>query len=53
MSAIFRRLVVDDQASTAIEYSLIAGLISIAAVSAFTSIGQKVMNFLAPITSAL
>jgi Flp pilus assembly pilin Flp len=50
MLSTLRRLVADDAASTGIEYTLIVGLISTVAVGAFTILGQKVLNMLAPIT---
>ncbi len=53
MSAIVGRLLLDNQASTAIEYTLIAGLISIAAIGAMTNIGQKLVNLLGPIANAI
>jgi Flp pilus assembly pilin Flp len=49
MLSILRRLVADDVAATGIEYTLIACLISTVAVGAFSVLGQKVMNMLAPI----
>jgi pilus assembly protein Flp/PilA len=53
MLSILRRLAADDTAATAIEYTLIASLISTAAVGAFTTIGHKVANMLAPIGNLL
>lgn len=51
MLSTLRRLVADDTAATAIEYTLIASLISTFAVGAFTTLGQKVMNMLAPVSN--
>ena len=41
MTTIFSRFVKDELGATAIEYGLIASLISIAAIAAFTSVGTK------------
>ncbi len=41
MTMIFSRFVKDESGATAIEYGLIASLISIAAITAFTSVGSK------------
>jgi pilus assembly protein Flp/PilA len=41
MTTIFSRFVKDESGATAIEYGLIASLISIAAIAAFTSVGTK------------
>ena len=47
------RLIGDTSAVTAIEYSLIVFLIGTAAISAFTRVGQNVLNMLGPAASAL
>ena len=41
MTMIFSRFVKDEFGATAIEYGLIASLISIAAIAAFTTVGSK------------
>ncbi len=41
MTNFFSRFVNDDSGATAIEYGLIASLISVAAIVAFTSVGTK------------
>ncbi len=41
MTTIFSRFVKDESGATAIEYGLIASLISIAAIAAFTTVGSK------------
>jgi pilus assembly protein Flp/PilA len=41
MTNFFSRFVKDDSGATAVEYGLIASLISIAAIAAFTSVGSK------------
>jgi pilus assembly protein Flp/PilA len=42
MLSIFRRLMKNEHGATAIEYTLIAALIAVAAITAFTSVGTKV-----------
>jgi pilus assembly protein Flp/PilA len=42
MLSIFRRLMKNEHGATAIEYTLIASLIAVAAITAFTSVGHKV-----------
>jgi pilus assembly protein Flp/PilA len=44
MTNFFSRFVKDESGSTAIEYGLIASLISIAAIAAFTSVGTKLSH---------
>ena len=46
MRPFMRRLLTDDRATTAIEYTLIVGLISIAGISVFGTLGSKVLNML-------
>jgi pilus assembly protein Flp/PilA len=41
MTNFFARFVKDESGATAIEYGLIASLISIAAIAAFTAVGTK------------
>ena len=41
MTMIFSRFVKDESDATAIEYGLIASLISIAAIAALTTVGSK------------
>lgn len=41
LGTIFSRFLDDNSGATAIEYGLIASLISIAAIAAFTSVGTK------------
>ena len=53
MISVLRRLLGNQRAATVIEYSLIAGLISIAAVGSMTTVGHKVMNMLGPAANAL
>jgi pilus assembly protein Flp/PilA len=44
MLAIFRRLMKSEHGATAIEYTLIASLIAVAAIAAFTTVGHKISN---------
>lgn len=41
MLSIFRNVIKDESGATAIEYGLIAALISVAAITAFTTVGTK------------
>ncbi len=41
MLSIFRKILKDESGATAIEYGLIAALISVAAITAFTTVGTK------------
>ena len=41
MLSIFRKLLKDEQGATAIEYGLIAALISVAAITAFSTVGTN------------
>jgi len=53
MLAIFRRLMKNDQGATAIEYTLIASLIAVAAITAMGSVGTKVNGVLSNVASAM
>jgi Flp pilus assembly pilin Flp len=53
MLSALRRLCRSQRAATAIEYALIAGLISTIAVAVITNVGNKVMNMLGPAANAL
>jgi pilus assembly protein Flp/PilA len=46
MLSIFRKLLKDEQGATAIEYGLIAALISVAAITAFTTVGTKLSDMM-------
>jgi pilus assembly protein Flp/PilA len=46
MLSIFRRLAKDQRGATAIEYTLIASLIAVAAIASMRSVGNKVSNVL-------
>ncbi len=53
MLAIFRRLMNGDQGATAIEYTLIASLIAVAAITAMRTVGGKVTNVLGNVANAM
>jgi pilus assembly protein Flp/PilA len=53
MLSIFRRLMKSEQGATAIEYVLIASLISVAAIAAMTSVGDKVKSVLGNVAGAM
>jgi pilus assembly protein Flp/PilA len=53
MLSIFRKLMKNEQGATAIEYVLIASLISVAAIAAMTSVGGKVSNVLSNVANAM
>ena len=53
MLSIFRRLMKNDQGATAIEYTLIASLIAVAAIAAMRSVGGKVTNVLGNVSNAM
>lgn len=44
MLATFTRLIKDDEGATAIEYGLIAGLVSVAAIGALGAMGNSLDN---------
>ena len=53
MLSMFRRLARDDRGVTAIEYTLIACLISIAAIVAMTNVGTKVNAVMSNVANAM
>jgi pilus assembly protein Flp/PilA len=53
MLSIFRRLMKSDQGATAIEYTLIAALISVAAIVSFKSVGTKVTGLMSNVAEAV
>ena len=53
MLSIFRRVMKYDKAATAIEYTLIASLIAVAAITAMGSVGTKVNGVLSNVASAM
>ena len=53
MLSIFRRLMKNEQGATAIEYTLIASLIAVAAIVAMTSVGTKVNGVLSNVANSM
>jgi pilus assembly protein Flp/PilA len=53
MLSIFRRLMKSDKGATAIEYTLIASLIAVAAIASMRSVGSKVSNVLGNVGTAI
>ncbi len=53
MLSIFRRLIKNDKGATAIEYTLIASLIAVAAITAMSTVGGKVTNVLGNVANAM
>ena len=53
MPSILRRLVKNERGATAIEYTLIAALISVAAIVAIGDIGGKVNGVLSNVASSM
>lgn len=51
MLAIFRALMVNDRGATAIEYTLIASLIAVAAITAMGKVGGKISNVLSNVAA--
>ena len=53
MLSIFRRLMKSEQGATAIEYTLIASLIAVAAIAAMNSVGGKVQGVLSNVANSM
>jgi pilus assembly protein Flp/PilA len=53
MLSIFRKLMVNDRGATAIEYTLIASLIAVAAIASMRTVGGKVNNVLSNVSNAM
>ena len=53
MLSVFRRVMKSEQGATAIEYTLIAGLISLAAIVAMGNIGTKVSGVMSNVASVM
>lgn len=53
MLSIFRHLMKNEQGVTAIEYTLIAALISVVAIVAMGSVGTKINGVLSNVASAM
>ena len=53
MTKLFARFVKDESGATAIEYGLIAGLVSVVIVTALVLLGPKLQGVFTAITNAL
>jgi pilus assembly protein Flp/PilA len=53
MLSIFRKLMKNEHGATAIEYTLIASLIAVAAITAMKTVGGKVTNVLTNVGNAM
>ena len=53
MIAILKKLMQNDSGATAIEYGLIAALISVAAIGAFTAVGSSLNGIFNTVSSDL
>ncbi len=53
MLSIFRHLMTNENGATAIEYTLIASLIAVAAIVAMKTVGGKVSNVLSNVANAM
>jgi pilus assembly protein Flp/PilA len=53
MLSIFRKLMKNDRGATAIEYTLIASLIAVAAITAMGSVGGKIQSVLTNVSNAM
>ena len=53
MLSIFRRLMKSEQGATAIEYTLIASLIAVAAIAAMNTVGGKIQDVLSNVANAM
>jgi pilus assembly protein Flp/PilA len=53
MLSILRRLLRNERGATAIEYTLIASLIAVAAITAMSSVGTKVNGVMSNVASVM
>ena len=53
MLSLFRKLAKDQEGATAIEYGLIAALISVAAIAAFTLVGGKLGTLMTTVSGKM
>jgi len=53
MLSIFRRLMKNEQGATAIEYTLIASLIAVAAITSMRTVGNKVNGVLSNVANSM
>jgi pilus assembly protein Flp/PilA len=51
--SIFRKLLKDEAGATAIEYGLIAALISVAGITAFSAVGTKMSAMMTTVSGKL
>jgi pilus assembly protein Flp/PilA len=53
MVTMFKQLIQDERGATAIEYGLIAALISVAAIAGFTAVGSSLSSTFTNVSSKL
>jgi pilus assembly protein Flp/PilA len=53
MFTMFRKLMTDEAGATAIEYGLIAALISVAGITAFSAVGTKMSGLMTTVSGKL
>lgn len=53
MLSFFRRLMRDNQGATAVEYTLIASLIAVAAIASMRTVGGKISNVLGNVSNTM
>ncbi len=53
MLSIFRRIMKGNQGATAVEYTLIASLIAVAAIASMRTVGEKINNVLGNVANTL
>ena len=53
MMLMFRRLMKNAEGATAIEYTLIASLIAVAAIASMRTVGGKISNVLSNVSNAM
>ncbi len=53
MLSIFRKLMQSDRGATAIEYTLIASLVAVAAITAMNKVGGKLTTVLTNVSNAM
>ena len=53
MFAIFKRFIREDDGATAIEYGLIAALVSVAGITAFQSLGTSLSTMFSTVSSTI
>jgi pilus assembly protein Flp/PilA len=53
MLSIFRNLMKNDRGATAIEYTLIASLIAVAAIAAMGTVGNRVQGVLSNVATSM